>query len=245
MTPDQIERYKRHLLVKEIGGSGQKKLLNARVIIVGAGALGGPAALTLAAAGVGEIEIYDDDVVDVSNLQRQTQFTSDDISMPKLTALKTRINALNPDVQVITKTKRWLTGTDTRAADVILDGTDNFESRFAINDWSRKSGTPFVNSAVAGWQGQVMLVNDPNTQSSPCYQCLVPETPVSAGDCNDMGVVGAVSQIVSNHAALITLRHILGLKPEFGMLSLIDGLSGSVRKVKVSKDPNCQTCGDS
>jgi molybdopterin/thiamine biosynthesis adenylyltransferase len=242
MTPEQIERYKRHILVKEIGGPGQNKLLNGRVTIVGAGALGGQTALTLAAAGVGHIQIFDDDIVELSNLQRQTQFSVNDVGDSKIDALTRRINALNPDVQVQGVKMRWAgEGTD-KDADILIDGTDNFESRFDMNAWSLREQKPFITGAVAGWQGQVMLVNDPEITHSPCYRCFVPEAPPNAGNCNDLGVVGAVTTMTANQIALLAIKRLLGLSVKAGDLWLFDGLAGRTRNVTVRKDQFCTVC---
>lgn len=242
MTPEQVERYKRHLLVKEIGGPGQQKLLKSRVMIVGAGALGGQMALTLAAAGVGHIQIFDDDVVDVSNLQRQTQFTTADVGKGKIEALTARLNALNPDVGITGMAARWSPEASDRSADLLMDGTDNFDSRFTMNQWSRAHGMRFITGAVAGWQGQAMLVNDPHVENCPCYQCLVPEAPPNAGNCNDLGVVGAVTSITANQLALLALKSLLGVPVKAGELWIFDGLAGRTRSVALLQDPACSVC---
>ena len=242
MTPQQLERYKRHLLVKEIGGPGQQKLLRARIIIVGAGALGGQMAITLAAAGIGFIQIFDDDRVDLSNLQRQTHFVTSDVGALKVDALKARIASLNPGVEIDAVSERWSPEHSMGDANIILDGTDNFESRFEINRWSRQAGVPFVSGAVAGWQGQSLLVNVPDIEACPCYQCYVPEAPPQAGDCNDRGVVGAVTTLTANHMAMIALQYILGLQPKPGRLWLMDGLGDRTRNIALPQDPNCPVC---
>lgn len=242
MTPEQIERYKRHLLVKEIGGPGQNKLLESRVTIVGAGALGGQAAMTLAAAGVGHIQIFDDDIVELSNLQRQTQFSAGDVGDTKIDALTRRINGLNPDIELEGIKARWSAEMSRPDADILIDGTDNFESRFAMNDWSLQAKRPLVTGAVAGWQGQVMLVNDPGNDESPCYRCFVPEAPPNAGNCNDLGVVGAVTTMTANQIALTAIKQLLGLDVKAGDLWLFDGLAGRTRNVTVLKDQSCAAC---
>lgn len=242
MKSEQIERYKRHLLVKEIGGPGQAKLLKGRVTIVGAGALGGQVALTLAAAGVGHIQIFDDDIVDLSNLQRQTQFVTADAGRSKVAALGERLIALNPDVQISVIAERWSAEKSDESADLIIDGTDNFESRFAMNAWSREHKIPMITGAVAGWQGQSMLVNDPDREACPCYQCFVPETPPDAGDCNDLGVVGAVTVTTANQMALLAIKYLIGLEVKSGDLWLFDGLAGRTRNVTLGQDPACPVC---
>ncbi len=242
MTPDQVERYKRHLLVKEIGGPGQKKLLGARVTVIGAGALGGQVALTLAAAGIGHIQVFDDDRVELSNLQRQTQFSTEDVGALKVEALGRRLAALNPDVSLDMISERWGEGRSSIEADLLLDGTDNFESRYQINAWSRARGIPLVSGAVAGWQGQVMLVNPANKPDAPCYRCFVPDIPPDAGNCNDLGVVGAVTTMTANQMALLTVKYCLGLPVKPGDLWLFDGLAGRTRQVGIMQDPACPVC---
>lgn len=246
MTPEQLERYKRHLLVKEVGGSGQKKLLNAKVLIVGAGALGGVAAKILAASGVGHLTVFDDDRVDLSNLQRQTQFDTSDVGDTKVGALFRHISALNPHVGFDARQERWTAEADLCGADLVLDGSDNFETRFALNAASRKAGIPLVSGAVAGWTGQIMTVNEPNNAQCPCYQCFVPEKPPQAGDCNDLGVIGAVTHLVASHMALSATRQIIGeTKDLYGWLTLIGGLSGELRRIRLPQDLDCPVCSGS
>lgn len=242
MTPDQVERYKRHLLVKEIGGPGQKKLLEARVAIVGAGALGGQMALSLAASGIGTLDVFDDDLVELSNLHRQTHFAMSDIGDRKVSALQRRIASLNPDIRVNAVSERWSGKESAEGLHLILDGTDNFETRFAMNDWSLHHRIPLITGAVAGWQGQAMLVNDPKTERSPCYRCFVPETPARAGDCNDLGTLGMITAITAQHMALTAVKYLLELPVVSGDLWLLDGLSGRSRTVRLLKDPQCPAC---
>lgn len=243
MTPEQLERYKRHLLVKEIGGAGQKKLLASKVLIIGAGALGGVCAKILAASGVGQITVFDDDRVDLSNLQRQTHFSASDVGSTKVGALFRNIAALNPDVKFKARQERWQEASGIGDAEIVLDGSDNFETRFALNRVSRVNGRPLVSGAVAGWTGQTMVVNEPGNASCPCYQCFVPAEPPQAGDCNDLGVIGAVTHMVASQMALYATRLILGeTKRLYGRLSLIDGLSGELRQIGLPQDPACPVC---
>lgn len=245
MTPEQIERYKRHILVKEIGGPGQNKLLSARVDIVGAGALGGQAALSLAASGIGHLRIFDDDRVDVSNLQRQIQFSTEDVGKLKVEALKARLLAINPGIELEIVPERWSEDAAAPDCDVLLDGCDNFETRYQLNAWSLAQKKPLVSGAVASWQGQAVLLNTPDVEGAPCYQCFVPEKPPQAGDCNDLGVVGAVTSMTAAQMVLLTMRYLLGLKPEPGALWLMDALNGRSRSVKLIRDPVCPACGNS
>lgn len=243
MTPEQLERYKRHLLVKEIGGHGQKKLLDSKVMIIGAGALGGVTAVILAAAGVGQLVIYDDDQVDVSNLQRQTHFSTPDVGSKKVEALSGRLTAINPDTEVRAMAQRWTPDAGLEGVDLVIDGCDNFETRFAVNAASRAASTPLISGAVAGWTGQIMAVNEPGNTKAPCYQCFVPAEPPQAGDCNDLGVVGAVTHLVASHMALKAKRYILGETQNlFGQLDVFDGHSGQFRSIKLPQDPDCPIC---
>ena len=244
MTPEQIERYKRHFLVKEIGGQGQKKLLDAHVLIVGAGALGGVAARILAASGVGRLTIFDDDKVDVSNLQRQTQFSSRDVGDWKVAALFRGLSSLNPDIRIDVVQERWTPDATLAEADLVLDGSDNFETRFALNASSLAEGVPLISGAVAGWTGQVMAVNALYDENCPCYQCFVPAEPPDAGNCKDLGVVGAITHLVASQQALLATRYLIGETENlFGRLLLIEGLTGAFRTVKLPKDPACPACG--
>lgn len=244
MTPEQIERYKRHFLVKEIGGHGQKKLLDAHVLIVGAGALGGVAARILAASGVGRLTIFDDDKVDVSNLQRQTQFSSRDVGDWKVAALFRGLSALNPDIRIDVVQERWTPDATLAEADLVLDGSDNFETRFALNVSSLAEEVPLISGAVAGWTGQVMAVNARHDGNCPCYQCFVPAEPPDAGNCKDLGVVGAITHLVASQQALLATRYLIGETENlFGRLLLIEGLTGAFRTVRLPKDPACPACG--
>ncbi len=242
MTPEQVERYKRHLLVKEIGGPGQNKLLNAAITIVGAGALGGQMALSLAAAGVGTIHVFDDDLVELSNLHRQTHFSMSDVGRLKTDALADRIHAVNPDVHLIGHSERWTQAAGLGEVSLLLDGTDNFESRFEMNAATRKAGVPFVTGAVAGWQGQAMLVNDPKTPSCPCYRCFVPGVPTRAGDCNDLGTLGMITTMVAQYMSLIAVKYLLGLPVKAGEIWILDGLNGRQRHILLPQDPDCPDC---
>lgn len=245
MGPDAIERYARHLVLKEIGGPGQQALLAARVAIVGAGGLGGPAGLYLAAAGVGQITLIDDDVVDASNLQRQVQFVHTDVGMGKALVMADTLRDLNPDVQV---TQREMRLSEENAAeilaghDVILDGTDSFETRFHINAAALQLSTPLVSGALGRWNGQVSVFASDGT--SPCYRCLVPEIPPDAETCSAVGVVGALAGFVGSMMALETIKLITNAgDPLTGKLWLFDGLKAESRTVSLQKDPKCPACG--
>lgn len=243
LTPEQLDRHKRHILLKEIGGPGVQKLLGAKVSIVGAGALGGPCAMYLAAAGVGEIELWDNDLVDRSNLQRQVQFTEDAIGKPKVTQLAKRLKAAAPDCHLLERQQRWNEAYRLSGA-IIIDATDNFETRFALNQAAHATGRYLVSGAASRWTGQVSVFASGVEKNAPCYQCFVPETPPEAEACEDVGVVGPVTGIIASHMALEALKLITGAgKPMIGKLVMLDGLGGVPRAISLSPDPACPVCG--
>ena len=240
-TDDEVERYARHLVLAEIGGPGQQKLKAARVLIVGAGGVGGPAALYLAAAGVGALGLIDPDTVALSNLQRQILFTSEDIDRSKVQAGADRLTALNPNVLIETHPEP-LTPVNAEALvsryDLVLDGTDDFATRFAVNAACVANRTPLVSGALGRWSGQVGVFT-----GQPCYQCLVPEIPPDAETCSRVGVVGALAGVVGAMAALETIKLITGAgEPLIARLMLYDGLSATARTVKITADPDCPVC---
>lgn len=242
LTPQQLDRHKRHILLKEIGGPGVQKLLSARISIIGAGALGGPCAMYLAAAGVGEIELWDDDVADRSNLQRQVQFTENDIGKPKVTQLAERLKAASPDCKLVARQARW-NERDPLGGDIIIDGSDNFETRFALNRIAHRSGRYLVSGAASRWSGQAAVFASGSVPNSPCYQCFVPEFPPEAEACEDVGVVGPVTGIVASHMALEVLKLVTGAgQPLIGAVLIVDGLSGQDRRIKLNQDTDCPVC---
>lgn len=240
-TDDEVERYARHLVLAEIGGPGQQRLKAARVLIVGAGGVGGPASLYLAAAGVGTIGLIDPDTVALSNLQRQILFTGDDIDRLKVEASADRLTALNPHVRIETHAQAL---TPANAAeliaghDVVLDGTDDFHVRFAVNAACVAAGVPLVSGALGRWSGQVGVF-----AGQPCYQCLVPEIPPDADTCARVGVVGALAGVIGAMAALETIKLITGAgDPLTARLMLYEGLSATARTVRITADPECPVC---
>jgi molybdopterin/thiamine biosynthesis adenylyltransferase len=249
MTPKQTERYARHLVLREIGGPGQNALLDAKVCLVGAGGLGGPAALYLAAAGVGHIAIIDDDVVEASNLQRQVQFGIDHIGKPKARVLADRLMAINPDVTAGARARRL----DAKNAktllhgfDVILDGTDRFATRFAVNKAAQALGTPLISGAVGRWSGQVGVFGTRTASGAmgPCYQCFVPDTPPQEERCAEVGIIGALTGIVGSKMALEAIKLITGAGNTLaGRLWIYDGLTAEGRTATLTRDPNCPICG--
>ena len=241
-SPEEVERYARHLVLAEIGGAGQQRLKAATVLIVGAGGVGGPAALYLAAAGVGRIRIIDGDTVALSNLQRQILFDSADMGRPKVEAAADRLTALNPHVSLEIldhpidedNADAVIAGTD-----VVLDGTDDFQTRHGVNAACVRAGIPLVSGAVGQWTGQVGVF-----AGRPCYRCLVPDAPPDAETCARVGVVGALTGIIGAMAALETIKLLTGAgEPLTGRLMLYDGLSATSRTVTVPPDPDCPDCG--
>ncbi len=242
LTPEELERHKRHILLKEIGGPGVQKIRAASVSIVGSGALGGPCALYLAAAGIGQIELWDDDTVDRSNLQRQIQFTDADTGAPKSASLAARLRAINPHLTV-TEIPRRFTENDAPAGAILVDATDNFPARFALNRLAHITRRPLVSGAASGWTGQVGVFASGVQADAPCYQCWVPEPPPAAEACDEVGVAGPVTGMTGSAMALEVLKLVTGAgAPLIGRLLLIDGLAGSTRTIKLRRDLQCPIC---
>ncbi|WP_420470509.1 HesA/MoeB/ThiF family protein [Brevundimonas sp. FT23042] len=240
-SDDEIERYARHLVLSEVGGPGQQKLKAARVGLIGLGGVGAPAALYLAAAGVGALRLIDHDQVALSNLQRQILFDSVDTGRSKVAAGMEALSALNPNVGLEPRAERL---TPENAAeliagcDVIIDGTDDFRTRFCVNAACVRQRIPLVSGALGRWDGQIGVF-----QGRPCYRCLVPESPPDAETCSRVGVVGALAGVVGSMAALEAIKLITGAgEPLSGRLMLYDGLAGTSRTVRVAPDPDCPVC---
>lgn len=247
LTPDQRNRYHRHLLLPEVGEKGQMKLLDAKVLMLGAGGLGSPSALYLAAAGVGTIGVIDMDVVDASNLQRQVLHNMDRIGMRKVDSAKATLTALNPDLKVITYDTRL--GADNildiiDGYDVIVDGTDNFPTRYLVNDAALLKKIPVVHGSIFRFEGQVTIFKP---YDGPCYRCMIPEPPPAelAPSCAEAGVLGVLPGIVGSIQALEALKLILELgDPLVGRLLSYDAMDQSFRTFKVRRDPSCPACGE-
>jgi molybdopterin/thiamine biosynthesis adenylyltransferase len=248
-TESQIHRYARHILLQDVGGVGQEKLLNAKVLVIGAGGLGSPLILYLAAAGVGTIGVVDDDEVDLSNLQRQIAHTTARIGVPKTTSAKEAVAAINPDVTVIEHKMRL--NVDNAMSliggyDVIADGSDNFATRFLVNDACFFSKKPLVSAAVLRFDGQLATFK-PHAQG-PCYRCIYPEPPPPGQipSCDEAGVLGAVAGVMGTLQATEVLKEILGIGENMaGRLLIYDALSAAMRQVKVKPDPECALCSPS
>ena len=241
-TPHEVERYARHLVLREIGGPGQQKLRAARVLMVGAGGLGAPAALYLAAAGVGVLGLADPDIVSLSNLQRQVLYETADVGRAKVDAAAGRLHGLNPHVQVEAHAVRVEAGNAAEVIagyDLVLDGTDDFATRFAVAGACAAAGTPLVSGAIGRWTGQVGVFT-----AKPCYRCLVPEIPPDAETCAAVGVVGALAGVIGAMMALEAIKLIAGAgEPLSGRLLLYDALAAETRTVRLAADPACPVCG--
>ncbi len=247
LTEEQIKRYSRHILLPEVGGRGQEKLLNARVLVIGTGGLGSPASMYLAAAGVGTIGIVDYDVVDLSNLQRQILHFTKDVGRPKTESARETLEALNPDVKVIPYQTR-LTKENIREIlrpyDIVLDGTDNFATRYLINDACFFEKKILISASMFRYEGQ--LTTFAQTPESPCYRCIYPEPPPPGAvpSCQEAGIIGVLAGTMGTLQATEAIKIILGIgEPLVGRLLLYNAQRLSLEEVKVKKFPECPLCG--
>jgi sulfur-carrier protein adenylyltransferase/sulfurtransferase len=247
LSEAERRRYSRQVLIPEIGQEGQRRLLDARVLLIGAGGLGSPAALYLAAAGVGTLGIVDDDVVDASNLQRQVLHTADRVGMPKTESAELTLTALNPDVRVVRHDERLDAGNVERLVadyDVIVDGTDNFETRYLLNDASVAYRKPVVHGSIYRWDGQVTTFVP---FEGPCYRCLYPTQPPEelAPACAVAGVLGVLPGIIGLLQANETVKLLLGVGETLaGRMLLFDAMSTSFDEIRLWRDPACPACGE-
>jgi len=246
-TPEQLIRYSRHFLLPEVGEDGQAKLLQARVLIVGAGGLGSPSAYYLAAAGVGTIGIIDNDVVDISNLQRQILHANDRVGMPKVESAKKTLEGLNPDVKVIPYQAK-LTSENImeilKEYDLVVDGCDNFPTRYLVNDACVLAGKPNVHGSIFQFEGQATVFYP---GKGPCYRCLYPEPPPAemAPSCAEAGVLGVLPGLIGTIEALEAIKIILGKGDSLiGRLLCFNTLTMEINDLKLRRDPNCPLCGD-
>ncbi len=246
LSEDQLERYARHIVLKEIGGEGQKALLDATVAVVGAGGIGSPLIQYLAAAGVGRLNIADDDIVDLSNLQRQTLYSTDMVGMPKVAEAARVVAGLNSDVAVEMFARR-IDKDSVRglldSADVVVDGSDNFDTRLLVADVAHELRIPLVSAAIGQFEGQLGVFRGWETDK-PCYRCFVGSDPDRAdASCSDQGVLGALAGMMGSFAALETIRQIVGFgEDSAGRLFLFDTLSLRFRDIVLPKDPGCPLC---
>lgn len=246
-TTSELERYARHIVLREVGGPGQKKLKQAKVLVIGAGGLGAPALQYLAAAGIGTIGIVDDDIVENANLQRQVIHTDGRIGMPKVFSAQAAMEAQNPHVVVRPYHRRL---DETVASDlfgeydVILDGTDNFETRYLSNRVAAALGKPLVSGALSQWEGQ-LSVFDP-AQGAPCYQCIFPEAPAPglAPSCAEAGVIGPLPGVVGAMMAVEAIKVVTGAGQALrGEMLIYDALYGETRKIRLKRRSDCPVCG--
>ncbi len=245
LSAEQIKRYARHVMLPEVGEAGQAKLLDSKVLCLGAGGLGSPSSLYLAAAGVGTIGMVDDDVVDESNLQRQVIHNVDRLGMPKVESAKLTLQGLNPDVSVVPHQVR-LTSENVMeilgAYDLVVDGADNFPTRYLVNDAALKLGKPVIHASIFRFEGQVTTFLP---DEGPCYRCLYPEPPPPgmAPSCQEAGVLGVLPGMIGTLQANEALKILLGVgKTLSGRLLVLDALGTRVREMKLRKDPGCPVC---
>jgi molybdopterin-synthase adenylyltransferase len=244
-TEDQVRRYSRQMILPEVGGTGQTRLLRSRVLVVGAGGLGSPAALYLAAAGVGTIGLVDSDEVELSNLQRQVLHDVKTLGRSKAFSGQARLEALNPEVRVVAHPVRLGPGNagDLLAGyDVVVEGSDSLATKFLVNDVAVRLGLPFVVAGILGWEGQLLVVRPRETA---CYRCVYRGAPaVALPTCAAAGIVGPVAGVVGSLQAVEALKLCLGLPTVLaGRLLLYDAPTGEVTPVAVARDPACPTCG--
>jgi len=248
-TPDQVARYARHLILPEVGGAGQRKLLSSSVLLLGAGGLGSPAAMYLAAAGVGRIGMVDFDVVDASNLQRQLLHGVDDIGRPKADSAADTLHDLNPDVQVDSIKEHVNSDNAMRIFapyDVIIDGTDNFPTRYLANDAAHFLAKPLVHGSIFRFEGRLALFD--SARGTGCYRCLFPEPPPpgSVQSCAEAGVFGVLPGIIGSMMAFETIKYLLDIgRPMIGRYLLFEGEDMTFRELRLKQNKACPLCGES
>jgi molybdopterin-synthase adenylyltransferase len=247
LTDQQLDRYARHIVLRDIGGGGQAKLLSSHVLLIGAGGIGCPAIQYLAAAGVGTISVVDDDIVSLSNLQRQVLYGEAQLDMPKVAAAAEAVAKLNPDVHF--NGLQYRIGKDTspdilNGVDVIIDGSDNFATRLIVNDLSRAARVPLVSAAIGQFHGQIGTFTGWR-ENAPCYRCFVGDAhdPDDCDDCATQGVLGAMCGLMGSFAAMEAIRLLTGFGDEtVGKLHIFDGLKPAMRTITLPKDPECGSC---
>ncbi|OPY88428.1 MAG: putative adenylyltransferase/sulfurtransferase MoeZ [Syntrophaceae bacterium PtaU1.Bin231] len=246
MNEEQIERYSRNIILKEIGGRGQRRLLQSKALIIGVGGLGAPVALYLAAAGVGTIGLVDGDRVDLSNLQRQVIHFTEDVGSPKVASAAAKISRLNPDVRVVAHQTRVRSDNIREIIDgydFIIDGTDNFPTKFLLNDACVLAGKPFSHAGILRFDGQTITVLP---GESACCRCLftAPPPPGAVPGCSEAGVLGGTAGIIGTIQAMEALKYLLGLQDLLaGRLLILDALSMRFREVQIKRNPDCPVCG--
>ncbi|HER26049.1 MAG TPA: molybdopterin-synthase adenylyltransferase MoeB [Rhodospirillales bacterium] len=254
-SEQQIQRYARHILLSDVGGIGQAKLLGSKVLVIGAGGLGSPVILYLAAAGVGTIGVVDDDVVDLSNLQRQIVHTTGAVGTAKVESARKTIAAINPEINLVMHNERIAPGNalDLIADyDLVTDGSDNFATRFLVNDACYFAAKPLVSAAILRFDGQLYTFRphdkDDDGNSLPCYRCLFPEAPPPGQipTCAEAGVLGALCGTMGSLQATEVIKELIGIGDSLaGSILIYEGLATEFRKIKVKADPGCPLCGES
>lgn len=248
LTDSQLDRYARHIVLRDIGGAGQAKLLGSHVLLIGAGGIGCPAIQYLAAAGVGNITVIDDDAVSLSNLQRQVLYSAAQIGMAKVDAAQLAVAKLNEDVAFHVIKERLTAQHDAAfldGIDVVIDGCDNFATRLIVNDLCLAARTPLVSAAIGQFHGQIGTFSGWR-DDAPCYRCFVGDAhdPNDCDDCATQGVLGALCGLVGSFAAMEAVRLLTGFGDDaMGKLHLIDGLKPAMRTITLPKDPECKSCG--
>lgn len=246
-TEDQITRYSRHILLPEVGGKGQKKLAQAKIFVIGAGGLGSPVSLYLAAAGIGTIGLIDSDVVDISNLQRQVLHHTPDVGRSKVLSAKEKIHALNPDVRVETYETRFTADNALdliKPYDIVIDGVDNFPAKFLINDACYFAEKPLVHGGILRFEGRVFSIVP---KQSACYRCIFTQPPPAGlvPSCQEAGIIGVVAGIIGTIQATEAIKLILGIgQPLTDRILDFDAQQTSFREIKTKRNPNCLLCGD-
>jgi len=247
MDDEQLLRYSRHIMLPQLGYEGQQKLLNAHVLIIGLGGLGSPASMYLSSAGVGQLTLVDHDSVELTNLQRQIVHRNQNIGTTKVSSAKKNLTDINPDIKINT-IQHTLDETQLKQqvalADVVLDATDNFETRFAINKACIAQKKPLVSGAAIRFEGQITVV-DPRVNSCPCYSCLYPDRGETEETCSENGILAPVVGVIGSLQALEAIKIICGIgEPLYGRLLLFDALLQQWRTMSFKKDPGCPVCGD-
>lgn len=249
LTVNELRRYSRQLMLPEIGPAGQERLKRAKILVIGGGGLGSPALLYLAAAGIGVLTVVDDDLVDETNLQRQVLHDAAGVGIPKVDSAAAKLSALNPHIRV-TSLKRRITVDDVPLIaqhDLVLDGSDNFETRFAANDACVAARVPLISGAVLRFRGQISTYKPHAGPEHPCLRCLFPEPPL-AGEvpsCAEGGVLGTVAGTIGVMQATEALKELLGIgKSLSGRLLTYDSLAATLTEIRISRDPDCAVCGN-
>lgn len=244
LSPEQTRRYQAHLALPRLGAAGQARLAGAGVLLLGVGGLGCPAAQYLAAAGVGRLGLVDDDEVDLTNLQRQVLFGTEDVGRAKVEVAAERLERLNPDVELRPNRARITASSAVELIegwDLVVDGTDNFATRYVVNDAAVLAGVPLVTGSIYRYEGQVLVVDPPD---GPCYRCLFPSPPSEEAACREEGVLAPLPGVIGTLMAAEAIKLMVGLGASFvDHLLLVDTLGGSFRKVRVRRRPDCPLCG--